>query len=160
MSDTPKTPEQLEQRIAEAESRAEKFQRLHADGVIEHELRKAADEAGAFNSDQIITLLKKKSRLVDAGGKQVVRVVTVGDDGKEIHHSPAQAVWHFKQDKDNSNFFRDTMTQTSTLAPSEKIDSKTDLRKLLKDMPFEQYMKLRTEQPEILGLKPLPKNGR
>lgn len=159
MSDTPQTPGQLEQRLAEAESRAEKFQRLHADGVIEHELRKAAEEAGAFNSDQIITLLKVKSRLVDAGGKQVVRVVSVGDDGKEVHHSPAQAVWHFKQNKDNFNFFRDTLTETPTLAPPSKID-KTDLRRLLANMPFEQYLKLRAEKPEILGLKPLPKKGR
>jgi hypothetical protein len=93
MSDTPKTPEQLEQRIAEAESRAEKFQRLHADGVIEHELRKAAEDGGAFNADQIIMLLKGKSRLVDAGGTQVVRVVSMGDDGKEVHLSSTFALY-------------------------------------------------------------------
>jgi hypothetical protein len=102
-------------------------------------------------------LLKGKSRLVDAGGKQVVRVVSVGDDGQEAHHSPAQAVWHMKQNKDNFNFFKDTMTQTSTLAPPS---TKIDLGKLVKNMSHEQYLKLRAEKPEMFGLKPSPKQGR
>ena len=153
------TEKEMQDRMADAQARAEKFERLHAKGVIEHELRKAAEDAGAFNADQILTLLKGKSRLVDAGGKQAVRIVSVGDDGKAVHHSPAQAIWHLKQDKDNENLFKDTLSAKPTLAPPSKID-KTDLRKLLANMPFEQYMKLRTEQPEIFGLKPLPKNGR
>jgi hypothetical protein len=55
--------EEWKQQLADAQAKAEKFARLHVDGVIEHELRKAAEEAGAFNADQIITLLKGKSRL-------------------------------------------------------------------------------------------------
>lgn len=150
--------EELKQQLAEAQAKAEKFERLHADGLIEHELRKAAEEGKAFNADQIIALLKGKSRLVEVGGKHVVRVVTLGDDGKEIHHSPAQAVGHMKQNKDNHNFFRDTMAATSTLAqPSGANLGKTDLEKLLKDMPMEQYIKLRAEKPEMFGLDPLPK---
>jgi len=160
MSDKSETPEQWEQRIAEQKARAETFQRLHAEGMIEHELRKAAEEAGAFNANQIITLLKGKSRLVDADGKHVVHVVTVGDDGREIHHSPAQAIGHLRQNKDNHNLFRDLMSQTSTLAPTAKIDARPDLRKLLANMPMDQYLKLRQEHPEALGLKPLPKQGR
>ena len=144
-------------RMAETQAKADKFERLHAEGVIEHELRKAAEDAGAFNADQIIMLLKGKSRLVDAGGKQVVRVVSVGDGGQEAHHSPAQAVWHMKQNKDNFNFFKDTMTQTSTLAPPS---TKIDLGKLVKNMSHEQYLKLRAEKPEMFGLKPSPKQGR
>ena len=154
------TEKEMQDRMADAQTRAEKFERLHAEGVIKDELRKAAEAAGAFNPDQILTLLKGKSRLVDAGGKQVVRVVSVDGDGKEVHHSPAQAVWHMKQNKDNFNFFRDTMAATPTLAPPAKIDATTDLRKRLKDMPMDEYIKLRTERPEILGLKPLPKQGR
>ncbi len=154
------TEKELNDRMADAQARAEKFERLHAEGVIEDELRKAAEAAGAFNPDQILTLLKGKSRLVDAGGKQVVRVVLVDGDGKEVHHSPTQAIWHMKQNKDNFNFFRDTMAATSTLAPPAKIDAKTDLRKLLEHMPMDQYMKLRKERPEVLGLKPLPNSGR
>ncbi len=159
-ADTPKTPEQWEQRLAETEARAEKFQRLHADGVIEHELRRAAEEGGAFNADQIITLLKGKSRLVEADGKHIVRVVTIGDDGKEVHHSPAQAVWHLKQNRDYDNFFTASMGSKPTLAPPSKIDSTTDLRKLLKNMPQEEFLRLRRERPEIFGLKPLPNSGR
>jgi len=159
-TDNPQTPEQWEKRIAEQEARAEHFQRLHAEGVIEHEVRKAAEDAGAFNAEQILRFLKGKSRLVEVNGKQVVRIVAVGDDGQEVHHTPAQAIWHMRQNKDNHNLFRDTMAQTPTLAPPTQIDSKTDLRKLLKNMPMEQYLKLRAEKPEIFGLKPLPKKGR
>ncbi|HOT83819.1 MAG TPA: hypothetical protein PLQ12_11025 [Candidatus Defluviicoccus seviourii] len=43
---------------------------------------------------------------------------------------------------------------------SAQTDAKTDLRKLLEHMPMEQYIKLRKERPEVLGLKPLPKSGR
>lgn len=83
MPDVPETPEQWEQRIAETKARAEQFERLYTEETIERELRKAAEDAGAFNPDQIITLPKGKSRLVEAGDKQVVRVVSAGDDGKE-----------------------------------------------------------------------------
>jgi len=152
MSDTTdklQTPEQWEEHIAEAKARGEHFQRLHAEGVIEHEVRKAAEDAGAFNPEQILRFLKGKSRLVEAGGKHVVRVVTVGDDGKEVHHTPAQAIWHMKQNKDNFNLFRDTMTQTSTLAP-QPTKPKLDF----KHMTPEQYLKIRAEHPEWLGLDP------
>jgi hypothetical protein len=147
------TEKELQDRMAEAQAKAEKFERLHADGVIEHELRKAAEEGSAFNANQILTLLKGKSRLMEAGGKQVVRVVTVGDDGKETHHSPAQAIWHMKQDKSNANFFRDTMAATSTLAPPPA-------KPKLAWNNHEEYLKIRAEHPEVLGLNPLPKKGR
>jgi len=101
------TEKEMQDQVADAQAKADKFQRLHADGEIEHALRKAAEEGKAFNPDQIITLLKGNARLVEADGKHVVHVVTVGDDGQEIHHSPAQAVWHLRQNKDNFNFFRD-----------------------------------------------------
>ena len=121
---------------------------------------KAAEEAGAFNPDQILILLTGRSRLVKCGRKQVVRVVAVGDDGKEAHHTPAQAIWHMKQDKGNFNLFRGLMSQTSTLAPPAKIDAKPDLEKLMANMTPEEYRRLRREQPEIFGLNPLPNNGR
>ena len=144
------TEKELKERIAEQEARAEKFQRLHAEGVIEHELRKAAEEGGAFNADQILALLKGKSQLVEVGGKQVVRVVTVGDDGKEIHNSPAQAIWHMKQNRDNDNFFKETMAAKPTLAPQSA-------KPKLAWSNHEEYLKIREEHPEVLGLDPLPK---
>ena len=152
---------EMQDRMADAQARAEKFERLHADGVIEHELRKAAEEAGAFNADQIIRLLKGKSRVVEVDGKHVVRVVKIGDDGKEIHHSPAQAIGHLKQDKGNKgNLFLETMAAMSMLAPPAKLDAKPDLKKLLKNMSHEEYLRLRQQQPELFGLRPLPKRGR
>jgi len=145
--------EELKKQIAEQEARAEHFQRLHAEGVIEHELRKSAEDAGAFNAEQIIRLLKGRSRVVEADGKHVVRIVAVGDDGKEVHHSPAQAIWHLKQDKDNHNLFRDTMATTPTLAPQPTKPKLTWNN-------HEEYLKIRQEHPEWLGLNPLPKKGR
>jgi hypothetical protein len=145
------TEREWKERIAEQEARAEKFQQLHAGGVIEHELHRAAEEAGAFNPSQIVTFLKGKSRLVEAGGKEIVRIVTTGDDGMEVHHSPAQAVWHMKQDKDNHNLFKETMAKKPSLAPpfaQPKLD--------FKNMSQEKYRRIRSEHPEWLGLDPLP----
>jgi len=146
--------EELKKQLAEQESRAERFQRLHAEGVIEHELRKAAEDAGAFNTDQIVRLLKGKSRLVEADGRQAVRIVTLGGDGKEVHHSPAQAIWHLKQDRDNDNLFRDTMHAKPSLATpaAPMTPDKIDWKRLT----HPEYLKIRQEHPEWLGLKPLP----
>jgi len=146
--------EELKKQLAEQESRAERFQQLHAEGVIEHELRKAAEDAGAFNTDQIVRLLKAKSQLVEADGRQAVRIVTLGGDGKEVHHSPAQAIWHLKQDKDNDNLFRDTMHAKPSLAtpPAPMTPDKIDWKRLT----HPEYLKIRQEHPEWLGLKPLP----
>jgi hypothetical protein len=110
-----------------------------------------AADAGAFNADQIITLFKGKSRLVEAGGKEVVRIVTVGDDGKEIHHSPAQAIWHLKQDKDNFFFFRDTLSAKPTLAPPSTPSTPPKLD--FANMSAEEYRRIRSEHPEWIGLK-------
>jgi hypothetical protein len=150
MSDT---PEQWEPRIAEAEARAEKFQRLHAEGMIEHELRKAAEEAGAFNASQIVMLLKGSSRLVEADGKHAVRVVTTDENGKEVFHTVAEAIGHAKQKRDNENLFvKPAPVQPARPNTPPKINWKT--------LSQEEYRKIRAEHPEWIGLDPLPKRRR
>ena len=150
MSDT---PEQWEQRIAEAEVRAEKFQRLHAEGMIEHELRKAAEQAGAFNASQISTLLKGNSRLVEVDGKHAVRVVTTDENGKEVFHTVAEAIGHAKQKRDNENLFKKPVpVQPAARTTPPKID--------WKNLSFPEYLKIREEHPEWIGLDPLPKRRR
>ena len=51
--------------------------------------------------------------------------------------------------KDNHNLFKDTMAQTPTMAP-QPTKPKLDF----KNMTSEQYLKIRAEHPEWLGLDP------
>ena len=66
-----------------------------------------------------------------------VRVVTTGDDGKEILHTPAQAVAHLKQTKDLGNLFKSASAPQPAPAASQKID--------WKNLTHEQYLKLRAK---------------
>jgi len=149
MSDT---PEQWEQRIAEQQARAEKFQRLYAEGMIEHEVRKAAKDAGAFNADQVLPYLQPRGKLVEVDGKQVVRIASTDEEGQETLHTPAEAVGIMKRTKDFENFFPTAPVKTPAPAGPPKLD--------FKNMSQEEYRRIRSEHPEWLGLKPLPQRHR
>jgi hypothetical protein len=86
----------------------------------------------------------------------VVRIVTTNDDGKEVRHTPDEAVANMKKQAGHANLFKETMAAKPTLATPAKID----VRKLLETISHEQYLKIREEQPELFGLDPLPKKGR
>jgi len=141
------TVEKLKQQLAEQEARAAKFERLHAEGMVEHEVRKAAKEAGAFNADQVLPYLKPHGKLVEVDGKQVVRIASTNEDGQEILHTPAEAVGIMKRTKDFENFFPTASAPSPPPAGPPKLD--------FKNMTPEQYLKIRAEHPEWLGLDPL-----
>lgn len=151
--------EELKQQAAEAQERAERWERLHTEATIKRELLAAGQQGGAFHAPQLLPFLEPKAKLVEVNGQHVVRVVTTDEQGKEVMHTPAQAVANMKKDGDYANLFRETMVAKSTLA-APVTPEKIDLEKLLKNMSPEQYRKLRAEKPEIFGLKPSPKRGR
>jgi hypothetical protein len=144
--------DELQKQIAEQETRAETFQRLHVEGMVEHALRKAAQEAGAFNADQVLPYLKPRGKLVEVDGKQVVRIASTNEEGQEILHTAAEAVGIMKRTKDFENFFPTAPAPTPAPAGPPKLD--------FKNMSQEHYLKIRTEHPEWLGLDPLPKRHR
>ena len=139
----------LKRQLGEAKEKAEKFERLYAESTIKRELTKAAEKAGAFNPDQLLPYLVPDAKLMEVNGQPSVRVVTKDDDGKEVHHTPAQAVARLRQIKKMENFFKDLLAGQPTLAPPSTPE-KIDLRKITP----QQYMEIRKNNPELLGLKP------
>ena len=148
--------EALKKQLAETEARATKWEKLHTESTIRRELLAAAERGGAYHGPQLLPWLEKDAKLEEVNGQSVVRIVTTNDEGKEIRHTPDEAVANMRKQAAHANLFRDTMGAKPTLATPAK--GKVDLRKLLENMPQEQYLKLREEQPELFGFD--PKKGR
>ena len=148
--------EVLKKRLAEVEARADKWEKLHTESTIRRELLAAGERGGAFHAPQLLPWLEKDAKLEEVGGQSVVRIVATNDDGKEIRHTPDEAVANMKKQAAHANLFRGTMGAKPTLAAPAKID----VRKLLETISHEQYLKIREEQPELFGLDPLPKKRR
>jgi hypothetical protein len=150
--------EEVKTQLAEVQQRAEKWERLHTEATIKRELLAAGQQGGAFHAPQLLPFLEPKAKLVEVNGQHVVRVVTTDEQGKEVMHTPAQAVANMKKHGDYANLFRETMVAKSTLAAPatpmtpDKID--------WDHITHPEYLKIRQEHPEWLGLKPSPKKGR
>lgn len=151
--------EVLKKRAADAEARAAKWEKLHTESTIRRELLAAAERGGAYHGPQLLPWLEKDAKLEEVSGQSVVRIIATNEDGKEVRHTPDEAVANMKKKAAHANLFRDTMCAKPTLA-TPATPTKVDLRKLMENMPQEQYLKLRAEQPELFGLDPLPKKGR
>jgi len=143
--------EDLQRQLGEAKEKAEKFERLYAESTIKRELTKAAEKAGAFNPDQLLPYLVPDAKLVEVNGQRVVRVVTKDDDGKEIHHTPAQAVARVRQIRNMENFFKDTLAGQPTVAPPSTPP--LDPKKITPAL----YLEIKKNHPEWLQRKPSPK---
>ena len=148
--------EVLKKRVADAEARTAKWEKLHTESTIHRELLAAAERGGAFHGPQLLPWLEKDAKLEEVNGQSVVRIITTNDDGKEVHHTPDEAVANMKKQAGHANLFKETMAVKPTLATPAKID----VRKLLETISHEQYLKIREEQPELFGLDPLPKKRR
>jgi len=152
----PENVEVLKKRAADAEARADKWEKLHTDSTIRAELLAAAERGGAFHAPQLLPWLKKDAKLEEVSGHSVVRIVTTNDDGKEVRYTPDEAVANMKKQAAHANLFHDTMGAKPSLATPAKVD----VKKLLDTISHEQYLALREKQPELFGLDPLPKKGR
>jgi len=154
--------EELKQRVAAAEERATKWEKLYAGSTIRRALLAAATEGGAVHPTQLLPFLEPKARLLDDNGKHVVRVVATGADGKEILHTPEEAIGHMRKQREHENLFQQTISQLLTQpspvqSPSRQIplmaNGKVDVRKLTPT----QYREIRATNPELLGLRPKSK---
>jgi hypothetical protein len=134
--------ERLQQSAAEAEEKATKFERLHAEATIKRELTQAAEEGGAHNSLQLLPYLLPAAKLVEVDGQQMVRIVKTDETGQETMFTPKEAVAHLKQINDLGNLFKTEPAATPAPAKPSKIDWSC--------MSHEQYLTLRAK----LGLGP------
>ncbi len=150
--------EELKTQLAEVQQRAEKWERLHTEATIKRELLAAGEQGGAFHAPQLLPLLEPKAKLVEVNGQHVVRIVTTDEQGKEVMHTPAQAVGYMRQQKEYLNLFRDALTTPAPppapAAPRTPHDIDWD------HITPTEYRKIRQEHPEWLGLKPSPRKGR
>jgi hypothetical protein len=139
--------EELKKQAADTEERAAKFERLHAESTIKRELREAAERGGAFNADQLMPYLMPAAKLIEVNGQNMVRIVKTDEKGQEVLFTPAEAVGHLKQTKDLENLFKKPVpVQPTAPTTPPKID--------WAHMTHPEYLKLRDEHPEWIGLVP------
>ena len=128
--------EELKIAAAEAESHG-KWQGLHTEATIKRELTKAAEEGGAYNTDQLYSYLRPNARLVEVDGKESVRIAKTDDTGQEVMFTPEEAVAHLRR----SGTWRTCSSPPLPPSPPRPRPAKIDW----KNMTHDQYLKLRAK---------------
>lgn len=164
MSDSPSTVEQPEdgeinklktELVSQIERANQAEGRLKAN-FLEHTLERAATRGGAFNAAQIVSLLRPRAEVVqatDKDGKPLdgeYDVKVNGDHGESL--TPRQAVDHLRT-SDANLFFSPEELRPNSSGPREGESNFQMMARLAKTNP-EEFMRLRREQPELLGLRP------
>lgn len=142
-------------KLTAAEQRAVAAEKKWQDSTIERSIKDAAIAEDAFNADIVVTVLRGQTKLVD--DKPMVDFVTVDPDTGEtkvLQMSPLEAVKKMKEDAARfGNLFKSGVvggiggTGSAGTLPKGKLDAKA-----VANMPMDQYMKLRKENPAALGL--------
>jgi hypothetical protein len=155
------------EKLTAAEKRAETAESRWRDSTIIRSLNDAAIEHDAWDASQIVTLLKSKTRLVEQiddktgkGSGEFKVVVDFPDKdettGQDIMttKTPTEAVKRMTEVQASQNLFRKNVVSgvggnsaIGGLTPGS--NGKIDPRNLTPD----QYLKIRAEHPELLGLR-------
>jgi hypothetical protein len=156
--------DQLTGKLTATERRAQDWENRYRESHINRELQDAAATNDAYNSRQIVSLLRPKTKMVpvlDGAGKETGDYQVVVDlddvvDGKPAvtQLTPQAAVKRMKELPETyGNLFKSGVVSgvgsnsaTGGLSPGSagKVD--------LKNMSQDQYRKTRKEHPELLGL--------
>ena len=158
---------EYEETLKAAKHDVVKFQQLYTDTVITQSLQDAAIEGEAFNSQQIISLLRPITdlrELKDEAGKAtgngpMVDFPDVDEKtGKPIKtlRTPSEAVKRMKELTGTyGNLFRANVVSGvgQGAATGGVLSGKTGQIDI-ENLPPEQYRKIRKERPELLGLRP------
>ena len=160
--------EEYEGRLTTATEAAEKFEGLYTNRVINDEIRAAATAEEAFNADHLVSLLRPDTKLrdvLDENGKptgkkspmtKFMDVDIESGDPIETLRTPAEAVKRMKElPAIHGCLFRANVVSgvgqgaaTGGVTPGQ--GATLDPSKLT----TEQYLKIRKENPALLGLKP------
>ena len=140
-------------KISAAEKRATTAEKRWQDSTIENALRDAAAAGDAFSADQVVTILRSTTKLVD--DKPMVDFVAIDPEtgeAKTVQVTPTEAIKAMKDDSRRfGNLFKSGVVggiggtgSAGSLPNGGKINIKT--------ISMEQYAKLRKENPAALGL--------
>lgn len=140
-------------REKELVGRAEKAEMRLRDVFIENGLSKAANSAEAFNSDQVVTLLRGLTEVDDQGNVKV-KGLTKLEDGSPSLQTPEDAMKWMKDNPEKyGNLFKSNVvggiggnSATGGLKPG--ANGQVDLSKISQ----EQYRELKKTNPAALGL--------
>jgi hypothetical protein len=167
--------EQLTGKITSAEKAAKEWEARYREGIVERTLMDAAVSGAAYDAETMMDVLRPKTRLTEITdektGKGTGKFKVVVDfpdtdpntgEPTVTLHTPESAVKRMKELPKYANLFKSNIVSgigssaaTGGLAPG--AGGKVDPRKLTQ----EQYLKIRAENPALLGLRPQKgKSGR
>ena len=154
-------------KLTAAEKRAQEAESRWRDSTVMRALQDAAIEHESYSATQVVTLLKSMTRLVekvDANGKGTGQFDVMVDfpdkdatTGQSVMTSktPTEAVKRMTEIPEFQNLFRKNVVSgvggnsaIGGLTPGS--NGRIDVRNLTHD----QYLKVRAENPELLGLRP------
>jgi hypothetical protein len=161
--------QQYQAKLVESEKKIQIWEGLYRESTVQRALQDAAVKNDAFSPNQIVTILKPMTKLVEGvdpvtnrpNGNYEVRVVMLDVNPKtgqqeEMIRSPEEAVARMKELPDlYGNLFKSgvvsgigSSSATGGLMPGQ--GGKIDVRKLTP----QQYREIREKNPELLGLAP------
>lgn len=159
--DMRKNKEELTDQLQKAMSDAEGWKTRYTTSTIQRALQDAAVKGDAFNPSQVVTLLEGQARLNgeegDASlGEVIIEMMSVNEESgkpEKLVLTPDQAVKRMQDRTDEfGNLFKSNVAagvggnnNTGDL-PGKNGDID------LANLTHEQYVKLRKENPEVLGL--------
>lgn len=130
--------EDFEKQIAEQQEKAAHWQSMYEEQQIERDIRIAAQSQDAFRPEQFFTLFRDSARVVDGN-------VVVEFDGERI--SADEAIRRMRsQPETYGNLFRlNVAPHIAKKSPPKEID--------VSRLSMDEYMRIRQENPELLGLR-------
>jgi hypothetical protein len=167
--------EQLTGKITSAEKAAKEWEARYREGIVERTLMDAAVSGAAYDAETMMDVLRPKTRLTEITdektGKGTGKFKVVVDfpdtdpntgEPTVTLHTPESAVKRMKELPKYANLFKSNIvsgigSSAATGGLASGAGGKVDPRKLTQ----EQYLKIRAENPALLGLRPQKgKSGR
>ena len=162
-------------KLQEMEKKATHFETLYRDSTIERALQDAAMKQEAWSSSQVVALLRGQTKMLEETDpktgkltgryKPVVEMQALNTTTGEMEtktYTPEDAVKKMKDTPDVwGNLFKSgvvsgigagTATGGLTLGQSGRLSAEA-----INKLTHEQFLEIRANHPEWLGLKPLPK---
>ena len=165
-------------KLQEMERKATRFETLFRDSTIERAIQDAAVKHEAWNPSQVVSLLRGQTKMLEETDPKTGKLTgtfkpmvemqalnTTTGETETKAYTPEDAVKKMKDTPDTwGNLFKSGVvsgigagTATGGLSPGQggRLDAAA-----IRNMTQEQYLEIRANHPEWLGLNPLPGKGK